>query len=266
MDILAQIAAHKQKEVANRKSTVPLNLLEQSIYFDKKPVSFHEYLLREDLSGIIAEFKRQSPSLGTINAHASVEQTTTGYVQAGASVLSVLTDTHYFGGYSDDLTTARKFNSCPILRKDFIIDEYQIIEAKSIGADVILLIAGILKVAEIKKLAAFAKSLELEILLEVHDREELERTLTDQVDAIGVNNRNLKDFTVDIQTSKDLASLIPDSFIKVSESGISKPETILDLKQYGYQGFLMGEAFMKTNRPEEACATFIQELNQLATL
>lgn len=266
MNILAEIAAHKRKEVTDRKNTYPVKLLEQSIYFETKPVSFRKYLLREDLSGIIAEFKRKSPSLGIINANASVEDTTMGYVQAGASVLSVLTDSNYFGGNSEDLTIARKHNSCPILRKDFIIDEYQIIEAKSIGADVILLIAGILEAEEVKQLASFAKSLGLEILLEVHDREELERTITDQVDAIGVNNRNLKDFSVNIQTSKDLAPLIPDSFIKVSESGINKPETIQELKQYGYRGFLMGEAFMKTSRPDQACAAFIQELKQLATI
>lgn len=263
MNILEQIAAHKQKEVAEKKSTVPTKLLEQSIYFETKPVSFKKYLLRDDLSGIIAEFKRKSPSLGMINPHASVERTTIGYMQAGASALSVLTDQQFFGGKYEDLTTARKFNFCPILRKDFIIDEYQIIEAKSIGADVILLIAGILETDQLNNLAQFARSLGMEVLLEVHDQEELERTMSDRVDAIGVNNRNLKDFTVSINTSKELSALIPDSFIKVSESGISQPETIMDLKDYGYRGFLMGEAFMKTSRPEKACAAFIRELKTI---
>jgi indole-3-glycerol phosphate synthase len=266
MNILEQIAAYKQKEVADRKSTVPAKLLERSIFFETKPVSFKKYLLREDLSGIIAEFKRKSPSLGMINPHASVERTTIGYMQAGAAALSVLTDQPFFGGKSEDLTMARKFNFCPILRKDFIIDEYQIIEAKSIGADVILLIAGILQTKQLNSLAEFARSLGLEILLEVHDREELERTMSERVDAIGVNNRNLKDFSVSVDTSKDLAHLIPDSFIKVSESGISQPQTIIDLKEYGYRGFLMGEAFMKTSRPEKACAAFIQELKQLSVV
>ncbi|QMU31570.1 indole-3-glycerol phosphate synthase TrpC [Adhaeribacter radiodurans] len=260
MNILEQITAFKRQEVAERKALYPVKLLEQTIYFETQPVSFRKYLLRQDLHGIIAEFKRKSPSLGIINAHASVERTTIGYMQAGASALSVLTDAQFFGGKNDDLKIARKFNFCPILRKDFIIDEYQIIEAKSIGADVILLIAGILQADEVNKLAAFAKSLGLEILLEVHDREELERTLTDQVDAIGVNNRNLKDFSVSINTSKELAALIPDKFVKVSESGISKAETILDLRTYGYRGFLMGEAFMKTSRPEKALASFIETL------
>jgi indole-3-glycerol phosphate synthase len=262
MNILEQIAAHKQTEVADRKSIVPVKLLERSIYFETQPVSLKKYLSRPDLSGIIAEFKRKSPSLGMINPHASVEKTTIGYMQAGASALSVLTDQNFFGGKNEDLTTARKYNFCPILRKDFVIDEYQIVEAKSIGADVILLIAGILETTKLNQLAAFARSLGLEILLEVHDREELERTLSDQVDVIGVNNRNLKDFSVSIETSKELAALIPDSFIKVSESGIGEPETIRDLRQFGYRGFLMGEAFMKTSRPEKACADFIHALQQ----
>jgi indole-3-glycerol phosphate synthase len=266
MNILHQIFTAKQKEVADKKSTIPVTLLERSIYFATQPVSLKKYLLREDLSGIIAEFKRKSPSLGMINPHAPVERTTIGYMQAGASALSVLTDQSFFGGKYEDLTTARNFNFCPILRKDFIIDEYQIVEAKSIGADVILLIAGILTAEQIKSLGAFAQSLGLEVLLEVHDREELERSLCDQVNLIGVNNRNLKDFTLNVDTSRELAALIPDQFIKVSESGISKPETIQDLRTYGYKGFLMGEAFMKTSRPEKACAAFIQELKQLTAV
>jgi indole-3-glycerol phosphate synthase len=266
MNILNQIFSVKQKEVADKKSTIPTKLLERSIYFETKPVSLKKYLLREDLSGIIAEFKRRSPSLGMINPHAPVERTTIGYMQAGASALSVLTDQLFFGGKYEDLTTARNFNFCPILRKDFIIDEYQIVEAKSMGADVILLIAGILEPQQVNQLGAFARSLGLEVLLEVHDRQELERSISDQVDLIGVNNRNLKDFTLNVDTSRELAALIPDTFIKVSESGISKPETIRDLMTYGYKGFLMGEAFMKTSRPEKACAAFIQELKQTATV
>jgi indole-3-glycerol phosphate synthase len=266
MNILNQIFTVKQKEVADKKSTIPTKLLERSIYFETKPVSLRKYLLREDLSGIIAEFKRKSPSLGTINAHAPVERTTIGYMQAGASALSVLTDQLFFGGKDEDLTTARNFNFCPILRKDFIIDEYQIVEAKSMGADVILLIAGILETNQVNHLGDFARSLGLEVLLEVHDRQELERTMSDHVDLIGVNNRNLKDFTVSVDTSRELAALIPEQFIKVSESGISKPETIQDLKKDGYKGFLMGEAFMKTSHPEKACAEFIQELKHLATV
>jgi indole-3-glycerol phosphate synthase len=184
-------------------------------------------------------------------------------MQAGASALSILTDTTFFGGKNEDLTLARKFNFCPILRKDFTIDEYQIMEAKSIGADVILLIAAVLSPGQIQALAAFAKSLQMEVLLEVHDKTELERSLTQEVDAIGVNNRNLKDFTVNINLSKELASSIPSEFVKVSESGISQAETVLELKSYGYQGFLMGETFMKNSRPEKACADFIEKVRNL---
>jgi indole-3-glycerol phosphate synthase len=262
-NILGQIVANKRREVEERKSLVPVKLLEKSIYFPTKPVSLKKYLLRPDLSGIIAEIKRKSPSKGMINPHVSVERTAIGYMQAGASALSVLTDQHFFGGRNEDLTTARKFNFCPILRKDFIIDPYQILEAKSIGADVILLIAGILEPVQVREFGAFARSLGLETLLEVHDREELERSLTPEVDLIGVNNRNLKDFTVDVQTSVELASHIPDAFIKVSESGISQARTIMELRAHGYRGFLIGETFMKTSRPEKACAALVEELKEL---
>ncbi|MDO1450615.1 indole-3-glycerol phosphate synthase TrpC [Rhodocytophaga aerolata] len=263
MNILDQIVAHKQKEVAERKSLYPVKLLEKSIYFESQPVSLKKYLLRPDKVGIIAEFKRKSPSKGMINPYVAVERTSVGYMQAGASALSILTDTAFFGGKNEDLITARKFNFCPILRKDFTIDEYQIIEAKSIGADAILLIAAILSPEQIRSLAAVAKSLKMEVLLEVHDQQELERSLTPDVDALGVNNRNLKDFTVDINLSKTLAPIIPDDFVKVSESGISEAETVADLATYGYKGFLMGETFMKNSRPEKACAAFIDRLRVL---
>jgi indole-3-glycerol phosphate synthase len=263
MNILDQIVAHKQKEVAERKSLYPVKLLEKSIYFETQPVSLKKYLLRPDKVGIIAEFKRKSPSKGMINPYVSVERTSVGYMQAGASALSVLTDTSFFGGKNEDLTTARKFNFCPILRKDFTIDEYQIVEAKSIGADAILLIAAILTPEQIRLLASVAKSLKMEVLLEVHNREELERSITPAIDALGVNNRNLKDFSVDINLSKELASSIPDEFVKVSESGISQAETIAELSSYGYRGFLVGETFMKNSRPEKACADLIEKLRML---
>lgn len=263
MDILNEIIAYKQKEVAESKSLFPTKLLEQSLYFEGKPISLKKYLLREDKSGIIAEFKRQSPSKGVINAHAKVERTTIGYMQAGASALSVLTDKKFFGGSSSDLMVARKFNFCPVLRKDFIIDEYQIIEAKSIGADAILLIAAALEPAKLKELAAFAKSLDLEVLMEVHNEEELEQNLNEHLDIVGVNNRNLKTFEVSIETSKALASLIPDEFVKISESGISDPASIIELRNYGFKGFLIGETFMKTARPELAAADFIEKVGKL---
>lgn len=263
MDILEKIIAHKQKEVAEKKSLYPAKLLEQSLYFDGKPISLKKYLLREDKSGIIAEFKRKSPSKGVINAHAQVERTTIGYMQAGASALSVLTDAEFFGGKSEDLMTARKYNFCPVLRKDFVIDEYQIIEAKSIGADAILLIAAALEPAQLKSLAAFAKSLGLEVLMEVHNQEELEQHLNEYLDVVGVNNRNLKTFEVSVDTSKSLVDKIPVDFVKISESGISDPATIVDLKSHGFQGFLIGETFMKSGRPELAAHDFIEKVNRM---
>ncbi|MDQ3047898.1 MAG: indole-3-glycerol phosphate synthase TrpC [Bacteroidota bacterium] len=256
MNILDTIIAHKQKEVAERKSLYPVKLLERSVHFNSPVVSFRKYLLREDMNGIIAEFKRKSPSKGMISKYADVERTSIGYMQAGASALSILTDAEFFGGKNEDLTTARKFNYCPILRKDFIIDEYQVIEARSIGADVIL------DPKQVKDLAAFAKSMGMEVLLEIREEAELNR-INDQVDAVGVNNRNLKDFSVNVSQSFQLAKHIPDEFIKISESGLDRPETIIELREAGYKGFLMGEKFMKHSRPEIACSSFIKELNLL---
>ena len=264
MDILEQIIGHKQKEVEEKKSLFPTQLLEKSIYFKTPCVSMKKYLLREDRWGIIAEFKRRSPSKGVINDHASVEKVSIGYMQAGASGLSVLTDEHFFGGRNEDLITARKFNFCPILRKDFVIDEYQILEAKSIGADTILLIAAALEPAQTKSLAEFAHSLGLEVLLEVHNQQELDQHLNEHLDLVGVNNRNLKTFKVDIETSKQLAGQIPDDFVKISESGISAPETILELGEHGFSGFLIGQNFMEHSRPERQCREFIQRLRSLS--
>lgn len=263
MNILDEIIAHKRAEVAERKSLYPVKLLESSIYFRTQPVSLKKYLLRPDKSGIIAEMKRKSPSRGTINGYVSVERTSIGYMQAGASALSILTDLRFFGGKNEDLTTARKFNFCPILRKDFTVDAYQIIEAKSIGADAILLIAAVLKPAEIEQLARTAHDLGLEVLLEVHNLEELKSSLSPHIDLVGVNNRNLKDFSVSTETSLELAEHIPGAFVKVSESGISQAATIRQLQAAGYQGFLIGETFMKHSRPEKACADLIGELKTL---
>ncbi len=263
MNILEKIIAHKEEEVREKKALYSQKLLEQRIFFETKAVSLKKYLLRDDKSGIIAEIKRKSPSKGVINPAVSIERTSIGYMQAGASALSVLTDKEFFGGSNEDLTTARKFNFCPILRKDFIIDEYQIVEAKSIGADAILLIAAALDPSKLKELAAFAKSLGLETLMEVHNQTELERSLNEHIDLVGVNNRDLTTFEVDLDTSVKLAQLIPSEFIKVSESGIHTPDQVVALKEHGYEGFLIGEQFMKENRPEKACARFIEKLSQL---
>jgi indole-3-glycerol phosphate synthase len=234
--------------------------LEQSIFFSRQMISLKNSLKQDGQSGIIAEFKRQSPSKGVINATADVLQTTKGYVDAGATALSVLTDKLFFGGSNVDLIAARSVNHCPILRKDFIIDEYQIIEAKSIGADVILLIAASLRPEEVQSLAAFAHSINLEVLLEVHSLEELESNTSSEIDLIGVNNRNLKTFDVSIDLSRKLTEAIPKEFVRISESGISYPETVIELKKFGYQGFLMGENFMKHDRPELAAKEFIDSL------
>lgn len=263
MNILDQIIEHKKKEVEERQGLYPIKFLEQSIFFNSPAVSLKKYIQRKDKSGIIAEIKRKSPSKGVINSNVSVERTSIGYMQAGASALSILTDKHFFGGSNEDLTTARKYNFCPILRKDFTIDEYQIVEAKSIGADAILLIAAALSVAKLKELAKFAKSLGLEILLEVHNKLELESNLNADVDLIGVNNRDLKTFNLSLDISKELASLIPKAFVKVSESGIESPEAIIELKKYGYEGFLLGQNFMQHSRPEQAAKDFIKQLRKL---
>jgi indole-3-glycerol phosphate synthase len=262
MDILEKIIAHKKTEVAERKSLYPAKLLEKSIYFNTPSVSFRKYILREDKNGIIAEFKKKSPSQGFINPYAKVEKVSIGYMQAGASALSILTDNHFFGGKNEDLTEARKFNFCPILRKDFVIDEYQLIEAKSIGADVVLLIAECLEKKQLKQLAETAKNLGLEVLMEVHSAEQLNK-LNPFIDAVGVNNRNLKNFEVSIETSLRLIDGIPDSMVKISESGLSKADSVHRLKQAGYQGFLVGTHFMHTPNPAQACANFIKEIEAL---
>lgn len=266
MTILDEIIQAKRKEVDERKALYPVKLLEQSIYFGSPTVSLKKYLLREDKSGIIAEIKRKSPSKGVINPYVSVERTSIGYMQAGASALSVLTDKTFFGGSNEDLMVARKYNYCPILRKDFIIDEYQIIEAKSIGADAILLIAAALEPDRIKSLTQTAQQLGLQVLLEVHHAEELKVNLDAGADLIGVNNRDLKTFQLNIDVSRQLANLIPSEVVKVSESGIESIDTIRELRVYGYRGFLMGQNFMQHSRPEAAAREFIQRLNHIKIL
>lgn len=257
MTILEKIIATKQEEVAHNKSIKPVKLLESSIYFETQKVSMKEYLLRPDKVGIIAEIKRKSPSTGELKSQVNIEELSIGYMQAGATALSVLTDASYFGGSSEDLTEARKYNYCPILRKDFIIDEYQIIEAKSIGADCILLIAAHLSPQRCLELAQFAQNLGLEVLMEVNNRPEIESHCNPFLDVVGVNNRNLHDFSTDIQTSIELSEYIPEEFVKISESGITQAEQILQLKECGYQGFLIGGHFMKKAEPVRACRELI---------
>jgi indole-3-glycerol phosphate synthase len=258
MTILDKIIESKKVEVALRKQTTSIDTLQKAPAFSRKCLSMKQSLLNSE-SGIISEFKRKSPSLGWIHEEADVIDVTSGYSAAGASGISILTDLEYFGGTPMDLMAARQFVSCPVLRKDFLIDEYQLYEAKAMGADVILLIAAALTVEQTVELARKANELGLEVLLEVHNAEEIGHA-NDFVDMLGVNNRNLKTFEQSIQTSFDLAALIPDKFLKVSESGISEVETVKELRKVGYKGFLMGENFMKEENPAEALVRFIEQL------
>lgn len=258
MNILEQIVQQKKEEVEKRKQLYPLELLTQSIYFNTPVVSLSKYLKREDRFGVIAEFKRKSPSAGIINNDVSVEKTSIGYMQSGASALSILTDQTFFGGKSADLTEARKFNFCPILRKDFIIDEYQIFEARSIGADAILLIAACLEKKRVLALAKQANDLGLEVLLEVHNEEELEK-VNEYVHLVGVNNRDLKTFKTDIQMSRNLYDKMPANVVKISESGISNPQDLAELKQIGFDGFLIGGYFMTQFDPAQTCRALIRQ-------
>lgn len=259
MNILEKIFADKKKEVALKKSLIPVSQLEQSVLFQRDCPSLSKSL-RESQTGIIAEHKRRSPSKSIINHRLNVDQVAQGYQNAGACGMSVLTDGKYFGGSLDDLLLARASVCMPLLRKEFILDSYQIIEAKAYGADVILLIAAILDQQQIKTLSETAKSIGLEVLLEVHNEEELQKSIMPSIDLLGVNNRNLKNFEVSLDTSKSLAKLIPDDFVKVSESGISNTEAIKELQPFGFKGFLIGENFMKTDHPGESAKSFISEL------
>jgi indole-3-glycerol phosphate synthase len=260
MNILDKIVLRKREEVALAKQKVSIKELENQANFSRTPLVFKDFLLDETRTGIIAEFKRRSPSKGLINGTADVAMVTQQYSAAGASALSVLTDEDFFGGQREDLFAARAINRIPILRKDFMIDEYQILEAKAWGADVILLIASILTPKEINDFGMFAQSLGLNVLLEVHNLAELEKSICPNLDAIGVNNRNLGDFTVNIQTSFELVDSIPKQMLKISESAIDNPQVIKELKSAGFNGFLIGENFMKTANPGAAMETFVAQL------
>ncbi|MGJ1189970.1 MULTISPECIES: indole-3-glycerol phosphate synthase TrpC [Sphingobacterium] len=260
MTILDKIIERKKIEVEKAKALVPFEELLNYPYFSVACLSLRESILDPEKTGIIAEYKRASPSKGDINSTSAVENVVKAYEEAGASAVSVLTDSEFFKGNLEDLSKAREAISIPILRKEFIVDKYQITEAKAYGADIILLIAACLKKEEIQEFAAYAHQLGLNVLLEVHNEQELLDNLFDDIDAIGVNNRNLKDFSVDIQHSYDLLNKIPTEYIKVSESGISDPSTIKALKRAGFQGFLIGENFMKTADPGQAIKEFVKEI------
>jgi indole-3-glycerol phosphate synthase len=258
MNILDQIIEYKKSEVAINKAQTPVEVLRTSAHYDRTCLSLKSFLLDPSKTGIIAEFKRRSPSKGVIHPNPDVLAITTAYSVGGASALSVLTDKNFFGGSNEDLMLARK-NTIPILRKDFIIDLYQIEEAKSIGADVILLIAACLTKEEVQSLASYAIGLGLEVLLELHDESELNH-VCDEIDIVGINNRNLKTFEVDIEQSVRLAKQINSSKVLVAESGISGIDQIKYFKEKGFSGFLMGEYFMKHADPGDAFKDFVKKL------
>ena len=258
MNILDKIIAQKKIEVAAAKEVASLQQLQQSPNFNRPVFSMKQFLLDEGKTGIIAEFKRKSPSKGIINDQVLVEDVTAAYTLHGASALSILTDENFFGGSTADLVKAR-VNNIPVLRKDFMIDSYQIAEAKAMGADVILLIAACLTPMQVKELATYANSLQLEVLLELHTEDELGH-ICDETAIIGINNRNLKTFEVDINRSIALSKKIPVDKIKIAESGINNIETIRTFKNEGYQGFLIGENFMKEPDPMIAFAHFVHQL------
>jgi len=258
-NILAKIVESKFGEVADRKMQISTKQLEAMPLFAKKCLSLKANLLDRSKTGIIAEFKRQSPSKGMINAVADVNEVTKAYSDFGAAGVSVLTDGPYFGGSLADLSIAIQ-NPIPVLRKEFIIDEFQLIEAKAFGASVILLIASCLTPAETKQLAGIAKSLGMEVLLELHDEAELEY-ICQEVDFVGINNRSLKSFEVNIEHSLKLKNLLPKEKLSIAESGIYDLATFQLLKKEGFDGFLMGEYFMKQENPAKAFEEFSKQIN-----
>ena len=258
MSILERIIEYKKSEVRRRKSETSVSELEASSYFSRMPLSLIKSLQEGTRTGIIAEFKRRSPSKGIINEKANVIDVTTAYADNGASAVSVLTDENFFGGSNEDLIQAR-INELPILRKEFVIDEYQIIESKSIGADVILLIAACLTPREVERLSKFAKTLGLEVLLELYDERELGHICV-ETELIGINNRNLKTFEVDIDQSVKMAEKIPSGKIKIAESGIHSVDDVVLFRENGFKGFLIGELFMKEPDPAIAFAEFVNAL------
>jgi len=258
LNILDRIVSDKRREVASKKNMLPLEFIKGSPLIKRKTLSLSNSI--KEGSGVIAEFKRRSPSKQVINHKSSIIDVVKDYVVAEVSGISVLTDTKYFGGALDDLIQARDQVKVPLLRKEFIIDSYQIYESKAFGADAILLIAAVLKPEEIYSFSQLAHALDLEVLLEIHNEEELHKSDLNYVDMVGVNNRNLKTFEVSLQTSMELSAKIPDDKVKISESGISSIASITQLRNYGYKGFLIGENFMRTNDPGKAALEFIKEL------
>lgn len=258
MTILDEIIERKRQEVEEVKSQISTAELRGTNGFRREPVSLRESL--RGRSGIIAEVKRRSPSMGIINETVHVGSLAAGYAAAGVSAISVLTDGASFGGSKEDLLTARNVVSCPILRKEFIVDGYQVIESKAIGADAVLLLASVLKPVEMKSLVQLAHDIGLEVLAEAHNQGELECCLGANPDIVGINNRDLRDFSISLDVSRRLASMVPMNKCKVSESGINSVHDVNELRKIGYSGFLIGQAFMQHESPAEAAKEFILEL------
>jgi indole-3-glycerol phosphate synthase len=258
--ILDEIVANRKEEVSKQMQKIPLAEIKSQIDFSIVRNSLSAKLQILGASGIIAEFKRRSPSKGVINDRVQPDIVTQGYAEAGASGLSVLTDGKYFGGSTADFTAAREANPLtPLLRKDFMVDEYQLYESRLLNADVILLIAAVLRKEEISRYTTIAHELGMEVLLELHNENEIDK-IDNKVDLIGINNRNLKDFKVDMDRSLNLLNQLPAMAVKISESGLSDPETVDFLRERGFHGFLMGESFMKSENPATACLDFISRL------
>jgi indole-3-glycerol phosphate synthase len=262
MSILEQIVARKIREVEERKVLHPYSELEKNIFFQRQTRSLKTSLIEENSAGIIAEFKRKSPSKGIINGNAIPSEICLKYKKAGASAVSVLTDSEFFGGSLDDLSEVSEHISCPVLRKDFIIDEYQIIEARSAGADAVLLITELHSAERLAQLHDFALSFDLEVLVEVHKEENIPR-IPGNAQLIGINSRDLSTFNVNIDQISHLTDILPGNIIKVAESGIRSPEDCLNLKKAGFDAFLIGEYFMDSKDPGKTCETFINTLRKI---
>ena len=258
-DILERIIQHKRALLPLKKGLMPAAVLERYPYFERKCNPLAESLREGKKTGIIAEFKRKSPSKGVINAEADPVAVAKAYEAYGASAISVLTDDHFFGGSSEDLMSVREAVALPLLRKDFIIDEYQVLEAKAWGADLILLIAACLKPGEVKDLATFARSLGMQVLLELHDEGEIGH-VCEETELVGINNRNLRTFEVDVDRSIRMAARLPADRVKVAESGIHSAAQVHGFRDNGFHGFLMGEQFMKSGDPGAAFKSFVYTL------
>lgn len=261
MTILDRIVLDIKEKIAICKSKVSIEELKAIPLFSRQTISFKKSLTAPGSSGVIAEFKRRSPSKGIINGEADVKEVVLGYEQGGAAAVSVLTNETFFGGCNEYLTAARSVLSIPILRKEFIVDPYQIYEARAIGADFILLIAEILTKSEIKEFTDLAHSIGLEVLMELHDEDQVCKIIP-ELDAVGINNRDLKTFTVDIDRSIRMAQSLPATTITVAESGLTDPETAITMRKAGFKGFLVGEQFMKQDNPAEGCKSFCNSLKE----